>query len=88
MRRRTGLLLLEDETTRPITWCQPRQNCVGRRSACQLSQRLSRLLAIFRAVYAGIEHETLRLPPWAGHFSTLTDFPLEGRGKDSNWKKN
>lgn len=47
----------------------------------------SRLLAIFRAVYAGIEHEALRLPALGGSLFDPDRFPLlEGRAKDSNWK--
>lgn len=46
----------------------------------------SRLLAIFRAVFGGIEHETLRLPALGGSLFDPDRFPfLEGRTKGSNW---
>lgn len=47
----------------------------------------SRLLAIFRAVFGGIEHENLRLPALGGSLFNPDRFPfLEGRGKGSNWR--
>jgi hypothetical protein len=47
----------------------------------------SRLLAIFRAVFGGIEHENLRLPALGGSLFDPDRFPfLEGRGKGSNWR--
>ncbi|WP_298430783.1 type IIL restriction-modification enzyme MmeI [Ottowia sp.] len=47
----------------------------------------SRLLAIFRAVFSGIEHENLRLPALGGSLFDPDRFPfLEGRVKDSNWR--
>lgn len=47
----------------------------------------SRLLATFRAVYGGIEHEALRLPALGGSLFDPDRFPfLEGRPKGSNWK--
>lgn len=47
----------------------------------------SRLLAVFRAVYGGIEHENLRLPALGGSLFDPDRFPfLEGRGKGSNWR--
>ena len=47
----------------------------------------SRLLAIFRAVYGGIEHETLRMPALGGSLFDPDRFPfLEGRAKGSNWR--
>ena len=46
----------------------------------------SRLLAIFRVVYGGIEHENLRLPALGGSLFNPDRFPfLEGRVKGSNW---
>jgi len=46
----------------------------------------SRLLAIFRAVFGGIEHENLRLPALGGSLFDPDRFPfLEGRAKGSNW---
>lgn len=47
----------------------------------------SRLLAIFRAVFGGIEHENLRLPALGGSLFDPNRFPfLEGRAKGSNWR--
>lgn len=49
----------------------------------------SRLLAIFRAVFGGIEHENLRLPALGGSLFDPDRFPfLEGRAKRSNWRSN
>lgn len=48
----------------------------------------SRLLSTFRAVYGGIEHETLRLPALGGSLFDPDRFPfLEGRQKASNWDR-
>ncbi|WP_455232880.1 Eco57I restriction-modification methylase domain-containing protein [Geopseudomonas aromaticivorans] len=47
----------------------------------------ARLLATFRAVYGGIEHEALRLPALGGSLFDPDRFPfLEGRAKGSDWK--
>ena len=47
----------------------------------------SRLLATFRAVFGGIEHENLRLPALGGSLFDPDRFPfLEGRAKGSNWR--
>ena len=47
----------------------------------------SRLLAIFRAVFGGIEHENFRLPALGGSLFDPDRFPfLEGRAKGSNWR--
>lgn len=47
----------------------------------------SRLLAIFRAVFGGIEHENLRLPALGGSLFNPDRFPfLEGRAKGSDWR--
>ncbi len=47
----------------------------------------SRLLAVFRAVFGGIEHETLRLPPLGGSLFDPDRFPfLEGRATGTNWR--
>ncbi|GBL39621.1 hypothetical protein EMGBD2_08790 [Nitrospirota bacterium] len=46
----------------------------------------SRLLAIFRAVFGGVEHENLRLPALGGSLFDPDRFPfLEGRPKGSRW---
>ncbi|AOL02466.1 Eco57I restriction-modification methylase domain-containing protein [Burkholderia contaminans] len=47
----------------------------------------SRLLAVFRAVYGGIEHENLRLPALGGSLFDPDRFPfLEGRAHGSDWQ--
>lgn len=47
----------------------------------------SRLLAVFRAVYGGIEHENLRLPALGGSLFDPDRFPfLEGRARGSEWR--
>lgn len=47
----------------------------------------SRLLATFRAVFGGIEHENLRLPALGGSLFDPDRFPfLEGRVKGSQWR--
>lgn len=47
----------------------------------------SRLLAIFRAVYGGIEHEAMRLPALGGSLFDPDRFPfLEGRDKNTQWR--
>ncbi|AFZ67166.1 Eco57I restriction-modification methylase domain-containing protein [Deinococcus peraridilitoris] len=47
----------------------------------------SRLLATFRAVYGGVEHESLRLPALGGSLFDPDRFPfLEGRTKDTSWR--
>lgn len=46
----------------------------------------SRLLAVFRAIYGGIEHETLRLPPLGGSIFDPDRYPfLEGRASGTRW---
>ncbi|MCZ4262298.1 hypothetical protein O4G76_15770 [Limimaricola sp. G21655-S1] len=47
----------------------------------------SRLLAIFRAVYGGVDHEEMRLPALGGSLFDPDRFPfLEGRLKGSHWR--
>ena len=47
----------------------------------------SRLLAVFRGVFGGIEHPTLHLPAMGGSLFDPDRFPfLEGRLKGSSWK--
>jgi hypothetical protein len=47
----------------------------------------SRLLAVFRAVFGGIEHETLRLPPLGGSLFNPDRFSfLEGRATGTSWR--
>ena len=46
----------------------------------------SRLLATFRAVFAGVQHESMRLPPYGGNLFDPDRFPfLEGRGS-GEWR--
>ncbi len=46
----------------------------------------SRLLAIFRAVFGGVQHEDLRLPAYGGALFDPDRFPfLEGRAPDTRW---
>lgn len=48
----------------------------------------SRLLAVFRAIYGGIEHESLRMPAMGGSLFDPDRFPfLEGRAKGTNWRE-
>ncbi|MBE8232807.1 MAG: hypothetical protein HAW67_03665 [Endozoicomonadaceae bacterium] len=47
------------------------------------------LLAIFRAVYSGVEHENMRMPALGGSLFDPDRFPfLEGRAKESKWLEN
>jgi len=47
----------------------------------------ARLLAVFRAVYGGIEHESLRMPALGGSLFDPDRFPfLEGRTKGTHWR--
>lgn len=46
-----------------------------------------RLLSTFRAVYGGVQHERMKLPPYAGHLFNPDRFPfLEGRKPKSKWR--
>ncbi len=46
----------------------------------------SRLLATFRAVFGGVQHEDLRLPAYGGHLFDPDRFPfLEGRAGGTRW---
>lgn len=48
----------------------------------------ARLLAVFRAVYGGIEHESLRMPALGGSLFDPDRFPfLEGRAKGTHWRE-
>ena len=47
-----------------------------------------RVLALFRAVHAGIEHDALRLPAYGGGLFDPDRYPfLEGRGPGSRWQQ-
>ena len=46
----------------------------------------SRLLAIFRVVYGGVEHQDMRLPAYGGHLFDPDRYPfLEGRTYGTSW---
>jgi len=48
----------------------------------------SRLLAVFRAVFGGIDHPTLRLPAMGGSLFDPDRFPfLEGRLRSTSWRQ-
>jgi hypothetical protein len=48
----------------------------------------SRLLATFRAVHGGVEHDLLSLVPYGGHLFDPDRFPfLEGRPKGTRWRE-
>src|SRR6266700_8093315 len=47
----------------------------------------SRLLAIFRVVYGGVEHQDMRLPAYGGHLFDPERYPfLEGRVAGTSWR--
>ena len=47
----------------------------------------SRLLAIFRVVYGGVEHQDMRLPAYGGHLFDPDRYPfLEGRPPGTSWQ--
>jgi len=47
----------------------------------------ARLLAVFRAVHGGVEHENLRVPAMGGSLFDPDRFPfLEGRAKATRWR--
>lgn len=46
-----------------------------------------RLLSTFRAVYGGVQHERMKLPPYSGNLFNPDRFPfLEGRKPDTTWR--
>src|SRR3989440_2314692 len=48
----------------------------------------SRLLAIFRVVYGGVEHQDMRLPAYGGHLFDPDRYPfLEGRAPGTSWQE-
>ena len=89
-----GLLLLGDETYEAnyavSTLRMKLREEAGLHGEEVLSYRnnaWARLLAVFRAVYGGVEHEGMRMPALGGSLFDPDRFPfLEGRAKDSNWK--
>lgn len=84
-----GLLLLGDERYETNYAISTLRMQLRKESSEILERRWdawSRLLAIFRAVYCGVEHENLRLPALGSSLFDPDHFPfLEGRAKGSNW---
>jgi len=85
-----GLLLLGDERYEANYAISTLRMQLRAESDEILERRLdawSRLLAVFRAVYGGIEHENLRLPALGGSLFDPDRFPfLEGRAGGSDWR--
>ena len=85
-----GLLLLDDESYQAFYAVSTLRVQLRTESEEVLERRQdgwSRLLAIFRAVYGGVEHEALKLPALGGSLFDPDRFPfLEGRAKGTNWK--
>lgn len=85
-----GLLLLGDERYEANYALSTLRMQLRKESEEILERRWdawSRLLAIFRAVYCGVEHESLRLPALGSSLFDPDHFPfLEGRAKGSNWR--
>lgn len=85
-----GLLLLGDERYEANYALSTLRMQLRKESEEILERRWdawSRLLAIFRAVFGGIEHENLRLPALGGSLFDPDRFPfLEGRTKGSSWR--
>ena len=51
------------------------------------SDAWSRLLAVFRVVYGGVEYQDLRLPAYGGHLFDPDRYPfLEGRTPGTSWR--
>ena len=86
-----GLLLLDDESYQAFYAVSTLRMQLRAESEEILERRQdawSRLLAIFRAVYGGIEHEALKLPALGGSLFDPDRFPfLEGRAKGTSWKE-
>ena len=85
-----GLLLLGDERYEANYALSTLRMQLRKESEEILERRWdawSRLLAIFRAVFGGIEHENMRLPALGGSLFDPDRFPfLEGRAKGSDWR--
>ena len=85
-----GLLLLDGESYQAFYAVSTLRVQLRTESEEVLERRQdgwSRLLAIFRAVYGGVEHEALKLPALGGSLFDPDRFPfLEGRAKGTNWK--
>ena len=85
-----GLLLLGDEryeANYAISTLRLQLRTVSEEILERRWDAWSRLLAIFRAVFGGIEHENLRLPALGGSLFDPDRFPfLEGRATGTNWR--
>lgn len=85
-----GLLLLGDERYEAYYAVSTLRMQLRAESDEILERRFAtwaRLLALFRAVYGGIEHENLRLPALGGSLFDPDRFPfLEGRAKGTHWR--
>ena len=85
-----GLLLMGDEAYEANYAISTLRMQLRKESDEVLERRYdawARLLATFRAVYGGIEHETLRLPALGGSLFDPDRFPfLEGRPTGSSWR--
>jgi hypothetical protein len=88
-----GLLLLGDETydlnyavSTLRAQLREEADVVGVEVLERRQDAWARLLATFRAVYGGIEHEALRLPALGGSLFDPDRFPfLEGRSTGTSW---
>lgn len=85
-----GLLLLDDERYQEHYAVSTLRMQLRAESEEILERRQdawSRLLAIFRAVFGGIDHEVLKLPALGGSLFDPDRFPfLEGRPISTSWK--
>jgi hypothetical protein len=85
-----GLLLMGDEAYEANYAISTLRMQLSKESDEVLERRhdaWARLLATFRAVYGGIEHEALRLPALGGSLFDPDRFPfLEGRPAGSSWR--
>ena len=84
-----GLLLLDDEKYQEYYAVSTLRMQLRAESEEILERRQdawSRLLAIFRAVFGGIEHKALKLPALGGSLFDPDRFPfLEGRARRTSW---
>jgi hypothetical protein len=88
-----GLLLLGDETydqfyAASMLRGQLREEAdnVGLEVLERRQDAWSRLLATFRAIYAGVDHDALHLPAYGGSLFDPDRFPfLEGRQLETSW---
>ncbi len=89
-----GLFLLGDETydsTYAVSTLrgqlQEEANTYGEEVIARRTDAWHRLLATFRMVYGGAQHENLRLPAYGGSLFDPDRFPiLEGRKADESWR--